>query len=228
MRYELESHHRDVTDQELINDLARVANDINASTVTIDTYNEKGRFHATTLTRRFGSWFKALELAGLKKTRNLNISNEMLFENLVEVWTKLGRQPKYNDLTKDVSLYSSATYEKRFDTWRKALEAFVSWANEGVLPPVNQTVPTGVVGRKTPRTANWRQRAIVLMRDGAKCQLCGATPQSGAKLHIDHVIPWSKGGETVLENLRVLCEQCNIGRSNVSEYEVLSMQLTKE
>lgn len=220
MRFELEPHHRDIPDQELINDLARVANDINASTVTIDTYNEKGRFHSTTLTRRFGSWFKALELAGLKKTSNLNIPNEMLFENLVEVWTKLGYQPKYNDLSKDVSLYSSGTYEKRFGTWRKALEAFVSWANEGVLPPANQIAPSGVVGRRTPRTANWRQRAIVLMRDGARCQLCGATPQSGARLHIDHVVPWSEGGETVLENLRVLCEQCNIGRSNISEDEI--------
>lgn len=220
MHFELEPHHRDVPDQELINDLARVAIDTNALSVTIDTYNEKGRFHATTLTRRFGSWFKALELAGLKKTRNLNISNEMLFINLVEVWTKLGNQPKYNDLSKEVSLYSSGTYEKRFGTWRKALEAFVLWANEGVSPPASQITSSGATGRRTSRTANWRQRAIVLMRDGAKCQLCGATPQSGARLHIDHIKPWSKGGETVLENLRVLCEQCNIGRSNVSESDI--------
>ena len=219
MQFELEPHHRDVPDQELIDDLARVANEINASTVTIDTYNERGRFHATTLTRRFGSWFKALELAGLKKTRNLNIPNELLFENLVDVWTKLGRQPKYNDLTKDISHYSSGTYEKRFGSWRKALEAFVSWANEGITPPVS-SVNAGSVGRRTPRTANWRQRAIVLMRDGARCQLCGATPQSGVRLHIDHITPWSKGGETVIENLRVLCEQCNVGRSNVSEDEI--------
>ena len=219
MQFELESHHRDIPDQELIDDLARVANELNASTVTIDTYNERGRFHATTLTRRFGSWFKALELAGLKKTRNLNIPNELLFENLVDVWTKLGRQPKYNDLTKDISHYSSGTYEKRFGSWRKALEAFVSWANEGITPPVN-SVNAGSVGRRTPRTANWRQRAIVLMRDGAKCQMCGATPQSGARLHIDHITPWSKGGETIIENLRVLCEQCNVGRSNVSEDEI--------
>ena len=214
MRFELEPHHRDVPDTELIDDLIRVAAKTGASSVTIDTYNEHGRYHATTLTRRFGSWFKALELAGLKKTRNLNIPNEALFENLVEVWTKLGRQPKYDDLTKDVSLYSSGTYEKRFGSWRKSLEAFVAWANEGVTPPV-ESFATGQAGRRTPRAANWRQRAIVLMRDGARCRLCGATPQSGARLHIDHILPWSKGGETVLENLQVLCEQCNIGKSNV-------------
>jgi hypothetical protein len=132
---------------------------------------------------------------------------------LVEVWTKLGHQPKYNDLSKNISLYSSGTSEKRFGRWRLALEAFVNWANEGVAP-VNGASPQSIT-RRTPRAANWRQRAVVLMRDGAQCRLCGATPQSGARLHVDHVTPWSLGGETVIENLQILCEQCNIGKSNV-------------
>lgn len=174
MQFQLEPYHRNTTDAELIEDLQRVAAKLGMSSVTIDVYNEHGQFHSTTLTRRFRSWFKALELAGLEKTRNLNISNEALFENLVEVWTHLGRQPKYNDLIKNVSLYSSGTYEKRFGTWRQALEAFVSWANEGVTPEADLTAQKA--GRRTPRSANWRQRAIVLMRDGAKCRLCGASP----------------------------------------------------
>lgn len=132
MKFELEPHHRDIPDEELLEDLVRVANDLRKDRVTIDEYNERGRFHNTTLTRRFGSWFTALEKAGLKRTRNLNIPDEELFSNLVEVWTALGRQPKYHDLTNDVSKYSSGTYEKRFGGWRKALEAFVAWANEGI------------------------------------------------------------------------------------------------
>jgi hypothetical protein len=213
MRFELEPHHRDTPDDTLIADLRRVATETGSSSVTIEQYNERGQYHATTLTRRFGSWFNALQLAGLSKTRNLNIPNEELFENLVEVWTKLGAQPKYNQLTNDVSRYSSGTYEKRFGTWRKALEAFVNWANEGVTPPADASPQNAI--RRTPRAANWRQRAIVLMRDGATCRLCGATPQSGARLHVDHIVPWSLGGETVIENLQILCEPCNIGKSNV-------------
>ena len=88
MRFELEPHHRDTPDDTLIADLRRVAVESGSSSVTIDQYNDRGRYHATTLTRRFGSWFKALELAGLPKTRNLNIPDEALFENLVEVWTQ--------------------------------------------------------------------------------------------------------------------------------------------
>ena len=53
------------------------------------------------------------------------------------------------------------------------------------------------------------------MRDGARCRLCGAVPSDRIRLHVDHVKPWSKGGETVLENLQILCNVCNIGKSDV-------------
>ncbi|MCL4507775.1 MAG: HNH endonuclease [Chloroflexi bacterium] len=35
------------------------------------------------------------------------------------------------------------------------------------------------------------------------------------ELHVDHILAWSKGGETVLENLQTLCSVCNLGKSNV-------------
>lgn len=214
MKFQLESHNRNIPDQELIDDLIRVAKELGKDKVTIDEYNDKGNYHNTTLHRRFGSWFNALEKAGLKKTRNLNISNEELFENLVGTWTNLGRQPKYNDLTKNVSKYSSGTYEKRFGSWRKALEAFINWVNEGETPDVSEA-KVNKKTKRTPRNINWRLRAMVLMKDGARCKLCGTTPQDGSKLHVDHIVAWANGGETELENLQILCEQCNIGKSNI-------------
>lgn len=130
-RFELEPHHRNVLDEELIADLQRVSKELAKPTVTIDQYNERGRFHSSSLARRFGSWFKALERAGLAKSRTLHIANDDLFQNLAQVWTRFGRQPKYNDLTSQSSRFSNGTYENRFGGWRKALEAFVAWANEG-------------------------------------------------------------------------------------------------
>lgn len=214
MRFELEPHHRDLPDEALLEELQWVAKLLNKNSVTIDEFNEHAKFHSSTLTRRFGNWFKALEAGGLKKTRNLNITNEELFENLVDIWLKLGRQPKYQDLTKDISLFCSATYEKRFGGWRKALEAFVNWANDGFVP---EFAPSNLrsTERRTPRNINWRLRALVLMRDGARCQLCGAQARDGAKLQVDHVIPWNNGGETTLENLQILCQVCNIGKSDL-------------
>jgi hypothetical protein len=215
MYYELEVHHRNVSDDDLLAELRRVAALLSPASATIDRFNEHAKFHSSTLSRRFGSWFKALDAAGLPRTRNLNLTTEQLFENLVSVWLKLGRQPKYQDLTKEQSHFSAGTYENRFGSWRKALEAFVSWANEGV-PPTEGPLPTQTTTQpRGPRNINWRLRALVLMRDGARCQLCGAEARNGAKLHVDHVVPWSKGGPTALHNLRVLCHVCNIGKSDV-------------
>lgn len=52
-------------------------------------------------------------------------------------------------------------------------------------------------------------RAEVWARDGGRCVECGATE----RLRFDHVIPWSKGGDTAAVNLQLLCEPCNRGKS---------------
>lgn len=57
-------------------------------------------------------------------------------------------------------------------------------------------------------------RYDILKRDGFKCALCGRSADDGVKLHVDHIIPVSKGGKTVPENLRTLCDSCNIGKSD--------------
>src|SRR5947207_3420963 len=65
--------------------------------------------------------------------------------------------------------------------------------------------------RSTPRTPGERLRFLVFRRDNFSCQICGRSPalHLGLVLHVDHVIPWSKGGETAIENLQTLCEPCN-------------------
>lgn len=213
MKYQLEHFHRDISDNELLADLRRVGQELGKSRVTFREYNKKGRFNASTLAGRFGSWNAAIDKAGLQRTANWNISDEELFRNLVEVWTTLGRQPRCRDLRPGPSRFSWNTYAYRFRTWRNALTQFVQWINEDELPPASD-VGAKKAGRKTPRNINWRLRALVLMRDGARCRLCGAVPRDGVRLHVDHVKPWSKGGETVLENLQILCNICNIGKGD--------------
>ena len=60
-------------------------------------------------------------------------------------------------------------------------------------------------------------RYNIFSRDRFRCVLCGASASQGARLHIDHIIPISKGGKSTPENLRTLCERCNIGKSNKIE-----------
>ena len=51
-------------------------------------------------------------------------------------------------------------------------------------------------------------RRTVLARDHYACQYCGVQP-GRAGLTIDHVIPRSRGGETVWENVITACGSCN-------------------
>ena len=60
-------------------------------------------------------------------------------------------------------------------------------------------------------------RYDILVRDGFRCKICGASAADGVKLHVDHILPVSKGGKTVESNLRTLCERCNLGKSNKIE-----------
>ena len=58
-------------------------------------------------------------------------------------------------------------------------------------------------------------RYEILKRDGFRCQLCGRTAKDdGVKLHVDHILPVSKGGQTTPENLRTLCQDCNLGKGD--------------
>jgi len=219
MKFELDTYNRNSSDNELIDDLKRVADLMKKDKVTLDEYNEFGNFHSTTLTRRFGSWFKCLELAGLKNTRSqINIPNEDLFENLMDIWTHLGRQPRYNEIYKPLSKFSVGTYEYRFGSWRNALESFVKFMNEGEINlPIDSTKQKLSNGHKTQRNISIRMRFLVLRRDNFKCKICGKSPATDPKivLHVDHIIPWVKGGETVIDNLQTLCSDCNIGKSDL-------------
>jgi len=53
-------------------------------------------------------------------------------------------------------------------------------------------------------------RRAVFERDGYCCVLCS----DSERLSLDHVKPYSKGGEDTVENLRLLCVDCNRRRGN--------------
>ena len=51
-------------------------------------------------------------------------------------------------------------------------------------------------------------RHLCFKRDNYKCKDCGAT-KDDCPLEIDHIIPYSMGGRTELDNLQTLCKKCN-------------------
>ena len=50
----------------------------------------------------------------------------------------------------------------------------------------------------------------VWRKDGGRCVYCGSTEN----IQLDHIIPFSKGGASTIENLQLLCQKCNIEKSN--------------
>jgi hypothetical protein len=192
-------------------------------------YEGIGKVHPCTIQRRFGSWRDALQQAGLQPSRSkIGITDQELFENVKSLCMSLGRQPRYSEVRAPDSQYSARTYENRFGSWSNALEEFVAWVNSD-LPEERQqedtetnqstmgsTVHPGSAKRRTRREVSDRQRFRILVRDGLRCRACGAIPltQPGVELHVDHVLPWSRGGETTDDNLLTKCRQCNLGKGN--------------
>jgi 5-methylcytosine-specific restriction endonuclease McrA len=66
---------------------------------------------------------------------------------------------------------------------------------------------------RVPRDAHRRKitRKAVLARDSWTCQYCGSRKPG---LTVDHVIPRSRGGESVWENIVASCASCNRRKGN--------------
>lgn len=204
-----------VSSDEILSDIRRVAEQAGTRIVSQKLYSELGKYDPSTPTRRFGTWNKAVIAAGLDVANEINISDERLFENIMLLWEHFGRQPRRAELARAPSFISQQPYNRRFSSWTDALTKFVEFANAQEMQPPSSKELMG--GHKTPRDPSLRLRFRVMKRDNFTCCACGASPalKSGLLLHVDHIDPWSRGGETVEENLQTLCEACNLGKSNV-------------
>jgi hypothetical protein len=140
--------------------------------------------------RRFGSWTRALECF-------------VEFANAVEAPEEACES---NELVNDSAAYNQTS------TTSPATANIES----GVLQ--NVAVTECVQRKLTPRAPSLRLRCKVLHRDNFSCCQCGRSPANviGVVLHIDHIFPWSKGGETVLGNLQTLCEMCNLVKGDLA------------
>ncbi len=218
MQFELSHDKRNISNNDLLSDLCRVASEQSEAQVKQRTYKVHGRYGVTTIIRRFGSWNAAVKAAGLETTVERNVPNEKLFSALYDLWVTLGRQPSYSEVQRPPCLFHVTTFERRFGSWRQTLEAFIDYANsEDMVLPL--AAPANMIPRRTSRSPDLRLRFKVLQRDHFRCCVCGASPSvtTGVLLEVDHIKPWSKGGETTIENLQTLCLACNQGKTNHHE-----------
>ncbi len=62
---------------------------------------------------------------------------------------------------------------------------------------------------------NPKLRAYILVRDNCTCQYCGVQ-MSPVSLHVDHVLPISKGGGHNEKNLKTSCMPCNMKKRGIA------------
>lgn len=74
---------------------------------------------------------------------------------------------------------------------------------ESVIPSFN-----GEENKFKAKPIYKKQRERILNEYNNKCARCGAT----SNLHIDHIVPVSKGGTSEDSNLQVLCQSCNCSK----------------
>lgn len=211
MKFELRSNAKYFDDEALLIDLNKVAKLLDKNKITQLEYQEFGQFSKSTFHNRFGSWNEALKLAKLDTNLEQNINDIELFDNLEIVWKKLERQPKYSEMVKPLSKYSIKPYDSRFGGWLNACKAFLEYQKNDI-----EFKKSIKVKSKSTRYINEKIRLKILKRDNYRCIKCGRSPAThlDIALHIDHIQPFSKGGDNSEENLQVLCNKCNLGKGN--------------
>ncbi len=177
---------------------------------------------------RFGSWEEALAKVGAvhapKKKDRSYISNTALFEEMARVWQAVGHRPSQVEWDAHNPAYSYTTYKTRFQGWLNACADFIEYASERAdiiqnVNPISAKESSKSVALPKPKREDRRDvpaklRVRLYVRDNFCCRFCGNSPaiNRGVILHIDHIVPYARGGKTVEENLRVLCQQCNLGK----------------
>ena len=78
------------------------------------------------------------------------------------------------------------------------------WRSERAAFPVPSVIRLTYFVRVPYRARAALNRRAVFARDGYRCQYCGAAAEN-----LDHVVPRSRGGEHVWENVVAACRTCN-------------------
>ncbi|GAB1376414.1 hypothetical protein MASR1M48_12620 [Lactococcus petauri] len=70
MEFRLNEYHQGVTDDEILDDIKRVALENKDQYLSIRAYRLKGKYSESTISSHFGSWSAVQEKLGLRMSRN--------------------------------------------------------------------------------------------------------------------------------------------------------------
>ncbi|OIO26300.1 hypothetical protein AUJ14_02180 [Candidatus Micrarchaeota archaeon CG1_02_55_22] len=200
---------------DLLESLKRYSEKVNGkyfSTIEYDEWNEKIAYSGT-ISSRFGSWNKALKLLGIDGGRERRYAPEELIQNLESIWKQLGYPPGKRKISKMGLRISESPYKKIWGGVKRACE-FLARYHAGKIS--REELMQGDVTIYRRNTVPLKTRWMVLKRDNYSCRKCGQNPSTNhnVELEVDHIVPVSRGGANVPENLQTLCKSCNQGKKD--------------
>ncbi len=95
-------------------------------------------------------------------------------------------------------------------------EDSIRWRMEFMLRNLLERFPSLSL-KDNQRDFTHVQKLTIFRRDKGLCQLklkCNGEKMEWDNWHCDHIVPWSKGGKTTVENGQVSCSTCNLSKNN--------------
>ena len=120
MKFELKTYNRNVSDDDIVNDIKNVARILGKKSFTMASYKKYGAYDPSLLRKRYGTWKNALNSADLDYSRNRYSDAELLsdIKNIADdLELKTISKEEYNSNGK----FSADTIADRFGSWKKAL-----------------------------------------------------------------------------------------------------------
>jgi len=226
-----------ISRDEMLQELEKVANKHGYEEFGWRDFDLVANISANPVKKEFGSWKNALlELRQYLRNKGLDLyqrkapanqihSNRDLFDEMERIWKSLGHRPSKTEWGLSDSKISYNTYRQRFGGWKNACLEFIEYKSSEVDINDQEDNHTEIKTRshrimykkEDTRSIPVSIRLKVMERDNFHCVLCGRSPATdvGVKLHLDHIIPFSKGGKSTEENLQTLCQDCNLGKSDL-------------
>jgi len=225
----------------IIEELEKVAQQHNYLEFSSDDFSKNSSISVGTVKNEFGSWHKALSILkerlkekGLdliprqSRSHLIPLTDKDLFEEMERIWNQLGHRPSCVEWKNSKPKITLGTYRYRFNGWANACLKFIEYKmGTNIVVTDENVVKQAVVLREDvreqieyrvskTRVVPASVRVRILDRDNFRCVFYGRSPATdpGIKLHIDHKIPFSKGGRTTIDNLQTLCQDCNLGKSD--------------
>lgn len=223
--------------EKIIDELVKVADKYRYMRFTSRDFSGSASIGHQVIFREFGTWDEAMRvLTEYLKQNNIILklrtkpkrkdayTQKQLFDEMQRIWSKIGHRPSKIEWEQSNPKINYNTVRRHFNGWINACLKFIEYITGEILvenkrilekpnselkkqfkyePKNNRTIPLGI-------------RLEVLARNNFRCVYCGKSPSTdiGTKLHIDHILPFSKGGKSIIENLQILCFDCNLGKSN--------------